>query len=253
MTKWGGRHGHLALVLLDTEYQTVTGTPQVTTERVTAPPIVPEALANNATLTSRTRVMADHNLACQEFWLQEAVDAIIVDRIVREVIHVAYIDELEDDYVGYNTQSIKSILLHLRSEWCIITTLEQKQAADDFRVIWDLTSHITKFARRLLPSQQTLAEYTTSLEGELLGKLDPQHTILFAQNSKFLEMLAANSTRTGTPATTASAATSNRQRTRDKKPSVGPPFCNSCKKDKCFHEDDDCFALEKNATKRPAW
>ena len=69
-------------------------------------------------------VMADHNLACQEFWLQEAVDSIIVDRIVREVIDAAYVEELEDDYVGYNTQSIKSILSHLRSEWCIITTLE---------------------------------------------------------------------------------------------------------------------------------
>eukprot|EP00804_Cyclotella_cryptica_P013069 CCRYP_002366-RA/>CCRYP_002366-RA protein AED:0.66 eAED:0.66 QI:0/0/0/0.5/1/1/2/0/452 len=105
----------------------------------------------------------------------------------------------------------------------------------------------------LLPSQQTLADYTTSLEGaleaatdhaaslttaqgELLRKLDQQHTILLAQNAKFLEMLAANSTQTGTPATTPPAATSNRQRTRDKKPSVGPRFCNSCKKDKCFHE-----------------
>eukprot|EP00804_Cyclotella_cryptica_P001037 CCRYP_008358-RA/>CCRYP_008358-RA protein AED:0.67 eAED:0.67 QI:0/0/0/0.5/1/1/2/0/762 len=364
-TNWGGRHGHLALVLSDTEYQTVTGTPDITTERITAPPIVPEALANNATLTSRTRVMADHNLACHEFWLQEAVDSIIVDRVVREVIDAAYVEELEDDYVGYNTQSIKSILSHLRSEWCIITTLERKQAAHDFRVIWDLTSHITKFARELdkqqklcrqigvpasdaskvqyfvesmyasdmfddkemqawevlteqtwenakthfftlykskekfnaereartggydsansavsmstspflsslnagplLPSQQTLADYTTSLEGaleaatdhaaalttaqgELLRKLDQQHTILLAQNAKFLEMLAANSTQTGTP-----APTSNRPRTRDKKPSVGPRFCNSCKKDKCFHEDDDCFALEKNAAKRPAW
>ena len=123
-TNWGGRHGHLALVLSDTEYQTVTGTPQITTERATAPPIIPEALANNATLTSRTRVMADHNLACQEFWLQEAADSIIVDRIVREVINAAYVEELEDDYVGYNTQSIKSILSHLRSEWCIITMLK---------------------------------------------------------------------------------------------------------------------------------
>ena len=365
-TKWGGRHGHLALVLTDTEYQTVTGSADITTERGTAPPIVPEALANNATLTSRTRVMADHNLACQEFWLQEAVDSIIVDRIVREVIDAAYVEELEDDYVGYNTQSIKSILSHLRSEWCIITTLERKQAADDFRVVWDLTSHITKFARELdkqqklcrqigvpasdaskvqyfiksmyasdmfddkemqawevlsvqtwenakthfftlykskekfnaereartggydsansavsmstspflsspnagllAPSQQNLADYTTSLEGaleaatdhaaslttaqgELLRKLDQQHTILLAQNAKFLEMLATNSNHTGTPTTT----TSTRQRTKDKKPSVGPRFCNSCKKDKCFHKDDDCFALEKNASKRPAW
>eukprot|EP00804_Cyclotella_cryptica_P019037 CCRYP_014450-RA/>CCRYP_014450-RA protein AED:0.68 eAED:0.41 QI:0/0/0/0.33/1/1/3/0/374 len=126
-TKWGGRHGHLVLILSDTEYQTVTGTPQITTEHVTAPPIISEALANNATLTSRTHVMADHHLACQEFWLQEAVDAIIVDHIVCEVINSAYIEELEDDNVGYNTQTIKSIFSHLRSEWCIITTLSKNK------------------------------------------------------------------------------------------------------------------------------
>ena len=160
-TKWGGRHGHLALVLTDTEYQTVTGSADITTERGTAPPIVPEALANNATLTSRTRVMADHNLACQEFWLQEAVDSIIVDRIVREVIDAAYVEELEDDYVGYNTQSIKSILSHLRSEWCIITTLERKQAADDFRVVWDLTSHITKYPPPTPPKSNTSSRACT--------------------------------------------------------------------------------------------
>jgi hypothetical protein len=148
-TKWGGRHGHLALVLLDVEYQTVTGTPHNTTELIAAPPIVPGALANNATLTSRTLVMADHNLACQEFWLQEAVNAITVDRIVCEVIDAAYVEELKYDHVGYNTQTIKSIPSHPCSEWCIITTLEQKQAADDFRVIWDLTSYITKFVQDL--------------------------------------------------------------------------------------------------------
>jgi len=113
-TKWGSRHGHFALVLLDGEYQTVTGTPHNTTERITAPPIVPDALANNAMLMSCTHVMADHNLACQEFWLQEAVNTIIIDCIVREVIDAAYIKELEDNYVGYNTQTIKSILSHLR-------------------------------------------------------------------------------------------------------------------------------------------
>ena len=56
--------------------------------------------------------------------------------------------------MGYNTQTIKSILSHLRSEWCIITTLERKQAADDFRVVWDLPSHITKFTRELDKQQK---------------------------------------------------------------------------------------------------
>ena len=66
-TSWGGRHGHLALVLNDAKYRRVTST-----------------LANKKTLLHRTRIMADHNLECQEFWKQESVNAIIVDKIVRE-------------------------------------------------------------------------------------------------------------------------------------------------------------------------
>ena len=41
--------------------------------------------------------MADHNLECQEFWKQESVDAIIVDKIVREAFDTAYVEELDDN------------------------------------------------------------------------------------------------------------------------------------------------------------
>ena len=369
-TKWGGRHGHLALVLTDTEYQTVTGSADITTERGTAPPIVPEALANNATLTSRTRVMADHNLACQEFWLQEAVDSIIVDRIVREVIDAAYVEELEDDYVGYSGQTIKTIVQHLRTEWCIVTTLEKKQAAQAFHVQWDFTCHITKFARELDKQQKlcrdigvpaadatkiqhyvesmyasemfddkemqaweikpsadktwdatkahfvaiykskekfnaerearsggfesassffdsgshasnnpphvppnisstlstanhhSLLEYTNSLEGALenatkhaaaitldnttlLHKLEAQQKTILDQQAKFLTLLS--------PPTT---PRQQRNRSNGTPPSEGrrpQRFCNSCKKDGVYHEDDECFALDKNKDKRPSW
>ncbi len=99
-TSWGGRHGHLALVLNDAEYRTVTNVPTLNTTRLVVPPIVPANLANNTTLTHRTRIMADHNLECQEFWKQESVDAILVDKIVREAVDAAYVEELDDDYIG---------------------------------------------------------------------------------------------------------------------------------------------------------
>jgi hypothetical protein len=43
---------------------------------------MPKALAYNVTLTSCTHVVANHNLAYEEFWMQEAVGAIISDHIV---------------------------------------------------------------------------------------------------------------------------------------------------------------------------
>eukprot|EP00804_Cyclotella_cryptica_P026879 CCRYP_017595-RA/>CCRYP_017595-RA protein AED:0.44 eAED:0.44 QI:0/-1/0/1/-1/1/1/0/180 len=128
-TSWGGRHGHLALVLTDAEYRTVTGNPDIAIDCLPTPPIIASGLTNTTMLTNCASITGLHNLACQEFWNQEAVDAVIVDKIVREAIDPTYIEELEDDYVGYSGQTIKTIVQHLRTEWCIVTTLEKKQAA----------------------------------------------------------------------------------------------------------------------------
>jgi hypothetical protein len=73
--------------------------------------------------------MADHNLECQEYWKQEAVNAVIVDKIVCKVVDSTYIEELDDNVVGYSAQMTKSIIAHLHKESCIVTTLEHKQAA----------------------------------------------------------------------------------------------------------------------------
>jgi hypothetical protein len=151
---WGGLHGHLALVLTDDEYRLITGDATQVTTRLVAPPIVPTALANNTTLTLRARITADHNLKCQEYWKQEAVDTVMVDKIVREGIDAPYIEELDDDFISYSAQTAKSLIAHLRHEWCIVTTMECKQAAAAFHIQWDLTSHITKFARDLDKQQK---------------------------------------------------------------------------------------------------
>eukprot|EP00804_Cyclotella_cryptica_P025717 CCRYP_002918-RA/>CCRYP_002918-RA protein AED:0.61 eAED:0.36 QI:0/-1/0/1/-1/1/1/0/420 len=163
-TSWGRRHGHLALVLNDTEYQTVTNAP--TPPRHASPylPSSPANLANNTTLTHRTRIMADHNLECQEFWKQESVDAIIANKIVREAADAAARRRTQRHYIGYGAQTIKTILEHLRAEWCMVTTLEKKQASAAFHVQWDLTSHITKFAVNL-KSNRSSAETSAHSPG----------------------------------------------------------------------------------------
>ena len=369
-TSWGGRHGHLALVLTDAEYRTVTGNPDITIARLPTPPIVAAGLTNTTTLTNRASITGLHNLACQEFWKQEAVDALIVDKIVRDAVDPTYIEELEDDYVGYSGQTIKTIVQHLRTEWCIVTTLEKKQAAQAFHVQWDFTSHITKFARELDKQQKlcrdigvpaaeatkiqhyvesmyasemfddkemqaweikpsadktwdaakahfvaiykskekfnaerearsggfesasslfdsgsraynnpphvpstinsalspadhhSLIEYTNSLEGALetatehaaaitldnttlLHKLEAQQKAILDQQARFLTLLS--------PSTT---PRQQRNRSSTTPPSEGrrpQRFCNSCKKDGVYHEDDDCYALDKNKDKRPSW
>ena len=93
--------------------------------------------------------MADHNLECQEFWKQTRVEAIIIDKNIREAVHTAYAEELDDDCIDYGAQTIKTILEHLHTKWCVMTTLKKKQGAMAFHVQWYLSSHIMKFAQKL--------------------------------------------------------------------------------------------------------
>jgi hypothetical protein len=98
------------------------------------PPIVLTALMNNMTLIHHAQTMADHNLGCQEYWKQDAVDAVIIDKIICKGVDSFYIEELDDNFVRYSAKMTKSIIAHLCHEWCIVTTLEQKQAATAFRI-----------------------------------------------------------------------------------------------------------------------
>ena len=79
-------------------------------------------------------VLGRHERASINYWTQEAVDNIIVEQIVQEIINEMYVEELDKDYVGYNNQTIKTILSHLKDNWCLVTTLERRQADENFRV-----------------------------------------------------------------------------------------------------------------------
>eukprot|EP00804_Cyclotella_cryptica_P025462 CCRYP_017206-RA/>CCRYP_017206-RA protein AED:0.39 eAED:0.39 QI:0/0/0/1/0/0/2/0/405 len=348
-TSWGGRHGHLALVLTDDEYCTVTGNPDITSDRLRSllqasrtPPRSRTELRSRACTTSRAKSSGSKKPS---------------------TLDPTYVEELDDDYVGYSGQTIKSI-------WCIVTTLEKKQAAQAFHVQWDFTSHITKFARELNKQQKlcrdigvpaaeatkiqhyvesmyasemfddkemqaweikpsvdktwdaakthfvaiykskekfnaerearlggssassffdtgsrasnnpphfpatinsalspadhhSLIEYTNSLEGALetatehaaitldnttlLQKLEAQQRAILDQQAKFLTLLSPPNT---------PRQQRNRSGTSTTPPSEGrcpQRFCNSCKKDGVYHEDDDCFALDKNKDKCPSW
>ena len=73
---------------------------------------------------------------------------------MQEIVNKMYVEKLDEDYVGYNNQTIKKILAHLKDNWCLVTTLERRQAAEIFCVQWDETTHITKFARQLNKQQR---------------------------------------------------------------------------------------------------
>ena len=116
----------------------------------------------------------------------------------------------------------------------------------------------------------SLLEYTSSLEGTLenatehaatitldnttiLQKLDAQQKTILEQQAKFMALLAQTDL---TPFAPPAALRNQRNRPNATTPTEGrciPCFCNSCRKEKCYHEDDECFALEKNKNKCPSW
>ena len=159
-TEWGGRHGHLALVIDNASYQLVTGVQILAnghannTDRQVAPPLVPAGITATTTKIVKETIDRKHALAQQEFWKQEALDAVIVERITQEIVDSTYVEELEDEFIGYSTQTIKTLIQHLKNEWCVVSTLEKKQALDAFNFEWDVTSHITKYARELDKQQK---------------------------------------------------------------------------------------------------
>eukprot|EP00804_Cyclotella_cryptica_P009391 CCRYP_018074-RA/>CCRYP_018074-RA protein AED:0.17 eAED:0.15 QI:0/0/0/0.75/0/0/4/0/1210 len=56
-----------------------------------------------------------------------------------------------------------------------------------------------------------------------------------------------------TPGTTTGGQQRTARRNTQSTTAKSPRYCNSCKKSNVYHEDDACFALEKNKDKRPQW
>eukprot|EP00804_Cyclotella_cryptica_P026885 CCRYP_017594-RA/>CCRYP_017594-RA protein AED:0.78 eAED:0.43 QI:0/0/0/1/0/0/2/0/226 len=108
----------------------------------------------------------------------------------------------------------------------------------------------------------SLLEYTNSLEGALenatehaatitldnttlLHKLEAQLKAILDQQAKFMTLLSPPP-----------APRQQRNRPNGMPPTEGRRpqcFCNSCKKDGVYHEDEECFAMDINKDKRPAW
>ena len=91
----------------------------------------------------------DNKVNRQEYTFQEVVDYVAVKAIVT-AIDAQYVEELDEDYVGYKNNTIKTMIAQLK-KWYIITTKEKVVIKAHFLDPWSdtLNSHITTFARQL--------------------------------------------------------------------------------------------------------
>eukprot|EP00804_Cyclotella_cryptica_P030012 CCRYP_013457-RA/>CCRYP_013457-RA protein AED:0.47 eAED:0.47 QI:0/0/0/1/0/0/3/0/169 len=117
-TRWGGRHGHLALVLTDAEYRTVTGNPDIVVDRLPTPPIASRTPPRSQ-IERRSRACTT---SCAKSFGSKK-PSMHSSSTNSYTIDPTYVKELEDDYMGYSGQMIKTIVQHLQTEWCIVITL----------------------------------------------------------------------------------------------------------------------------------
>ena len=79
-----------------------------------------------------------------------AVTAIGVQRII-DSIEEQYVEELNEEYFGYANQTIKTIIDHLRVNWCKVMTKKRTDATEAFYHAWvPNTTHIITFGRQVI-------------------------------------------------------------------------------------------------------
>ena len=118
---WGGKHGHLPLVVGTAKYVTITTIDTHVTTRQVKPAAVDPAIDGNTTNFKRLKKTRKWDIKIREFELQEEVDDVLKECII-ESVDEQYIDELKKDYVGHADETTKTLLSQIKTTWYKITT-----------------------------------------------------------------------------------------------------------------------------------
>ena len=113
------------------------------------PALIHPIIANDTKGRDLVQLQEDHKLRWTEYHFQMVVDAMAVKAIV-VAVNEQYIYELKEDYISYNNQTIKTMLLQLCT-WFVITKSKKFAIKAHFHDPWRDTpkSHITTFARQI--------------------------------------------------------------------------------------------------------
>ncbi len=153
-TAWGGRHGSLTLVLNNADYSSITKARITSTMPVTQPDTINKGITATSTPLKILTFQEETKKLLKEFDLQEAVISIGVQHII-DSVEEQYIKELNEEYFGYANNTIKSVLHHLRTNWCKVMKRECTDATKAFYQAWvPNMTHITTFGRQLTKQQK---------------------------------------------------------------------------------------------------
>ena len=147
-TAWGGRHGNLSLTLDRQSYRGATPDVKAIVDRLDPPAAVSAGLGLNA--TEQETKIARETFAINDiaYKTQEAVDKCGVEMIVAHM-DAQYTAILDEGYVGFMTQTIKTTLAHVRTKWTKVSTTERAEARKQFHTPWANDQHIKMFALQI--------------------------------------------------------------------------------------------------------
>ena len=155
--QWGGRHGHLPLLVSDAQFVTITGIATAVTTKRIKPARVDPRINRNTSNYDRLRYTREQDEKILDWYTQEEVDETLKTLIINAV-DPQYIEELKQDYVGYANEIAKTMLSHIKNTWCKITTRKKGVAQRALREPWNLVEDITAYERALDKNQITCLE-----------------------------------------------------------------------------------------------
>ena len=163
--QWGGNHGHLALIVNDAKLQTLTGDATMTVAKMAKPGNLPTGLTNTTPAIVKSRLMAQHRVDETNYTTMIVVEEVAVQKICTEIVEPMYVEELEDEFLGFKNKSIKEVIKYVRDTWCTVTTLEKEEALKEFAQPWRRgEEHVTAYCRRLDKQQKRCQELGAAAE-----------------------------------------------------------------------------------------
>jgi hypothetical protein len=153
-TAWGGHHGSLALVLDDADFSSITKAKIISTKPVTQPDAINKGITATSTpleiltFQEETRNFK-RNLTCRRRSSTLACNA------SSTASKNSTSKNLTKNTSVYANNTIKSVLHHLRINWCKIMTRERTDTTKAFYQAWvPNMTHIITFGRQLNKQQK---------------------------------------------------------------------------------------------------
>ena len=139
----------LSLVLTETKMRLGAKIRDLECGHIKRPELLNPIIEDNTKGCEIFQIQEDHKVNRQDYICQYVIDDMAVEAIFAAV-DSQYVEQLEEDCVGYKNQNIRTMVEQFQT-WYVITTKEKIAIQAHFLEPWSNTpdAHITTFSRQL--------------------------------------------------------------------------------------------------------